>query len=167
MALTVPFPSGVLAALVLIAPTTATALPDRQTGPAIAEASAPLEAVSVVDAFHGALASGDTAQAAKLVSDAVLVFEAGGAERSRAEYASSHLAADASFAQAVPAELTRRTGGASADIAWVASEGRTRGRFRDRDVDRVTTETAILQKLDGVWRIVHVHWSSRAPAAAH
>lgn len=61
-------------------------------------------------------------------------------------------------------ELTRRTGATSGDLAWVASEGRTRGRYKDRDIDRITTETMILRRVGGVWRIVHVHWSSRAAA---
>ena len=64
--------------------------------------------------------------------------------------------------------MTRRTGATSGDLAWVASEGRTRGRYKDRDIDRdidrITTETMILRRVGGVWRIVHVHWSSRAAA---
>jgi ketosteroid isomerase-like protein len=127
----------------------------------------PADAAKVVDAFHAALRRGDTAAATSNLSEAVLIFEAGGAERSQAEYAKAHLAGDAAFAQAVGSELTRRTGGAGGDLAWVASEGRTRGRYKDRDVDRITTETMVLRRQAGAWKIVHVHWSSRAAAAAH
>lgn len=137
-----------------------------QTAPA-AVAPAPAGAAKVVDAFHAALARGDTAGASAFLGDAVLIFEAGGAERSKAEYAAAHLPGDAAFAQAVGSELTRRTGGASGDLAWVASEGHTKGRYKDRDVDRITTETMVLRRQAGAWRIVHVHWSSRAAAAAH
>lgn len=122
-------------------------------------------AATVVDAFHAALDRGDTAAAASVLTDAVLVFEAGGAERSRAEYAGHHLPADAMFAKAVGSELTRRSGSVSGNLAWVASEGRTKGRYHDRDVDRVTTETMVLLRVSGVWKIVHVHWSSRAATA--
>lgn len=133
-----------------------------EPGPA---APAPAEAAKVVDAFHAALARGDAGAAAGLLADAVLIFEAGGAE-TKSHYAAGHLAGDAAFAQAVPSQVVRRTGGASGEIAWVASEGRTRGRYRDRDVDRVTTETMVLVLHAGAWRIVHAHWSSRAAPPA-
>lgn len=158
----------ILAALLLAAPAGASAHSDPPKAPeAGVPAAAPMDAAKVVDSFHSALASGDMGRAAAMLSEAVLIFEAGGAERSKSEYAASHLAADATFAKALPSELTRRTGGASADIAWVASEGRTRGRYKDRDVDQITTETMILRKAADTWRIVHVHWSSRAAAAKH
>lgn len=155
-------------AATLLTATAAQAHPAAPGAPAaLAASQAPAEATKVIDAFHAALRRGDTAAAAALLTDAVLIFEAGGAERSKAEYASAHLPGDAAFAQAVGSELSRRSGGASGDLAWAASEGRTRGRFRDRDVDRITTETMVLRRQAGAWRIVHVHWSSRAAAAAH
>jgi len=135
--------------------------------PTATAAQPPADAARVVDAFHAALRRGDTAAATAHLDDAVLIFEAGGAERSQAEYAKAHLAGDAAFAQAVGSELVRRAGGAGGDLAWVASEGRTRGRYKDRDVDRITTETMVLRRQAGGWRIVHVHWSSRAASAAH
>ena len=58
------------------------------------------EAVAVVDAFHAALKRGDTIAAAALLVDDVLIFESGGVERTKAEYAARHLPADAAFAQA-------------------------------------------------------------------
>ena len=164
-------PAVALAATLLAAGASATAAahPAAHDAPkaAATTARAPADAAAVVDAFHAALKRGDTAAAAALLSDAALIFEAGGAERSRAEYASEHLPGDAAFAQVVGSELTRRTGGASGDLAWVASEGRTRGRYKDRDVDRITTETMLLRRQAGAWKIVHVHWSSRAATAAH
>jgi ketosteroid isomerase-like protein len=140
--------------------------PDDAGATAVSQA-APAVAAQVVDSFHAALARGDTAAAAALLSDEALIFEAGGAERSKADYASAHLPGDAVFAQATKAEITRRTGGVAGDLAWVASEGRTRGRYRDRDVDRITTETVVLRRQAGAWRIVHVHWSSRTATPAH
>jgi len=163
-------PNGRLAALAFgasLAATFAQAHPQpHATAPAADAPQAPAAAAAVVDAFHAALRRGDTAAATSHLGEAVLIFEAGGAERSRAEYAAAHLAGDAAFAQAVGSELTRRTGGGAGDLAWVASEGRTRGRYKARDVDRVTTETMVLRRQAGGWRIVHVHWSSRAAGAA-
>lgn len=125
------------------------------------------EAAAVVDAFHAALKAGDVGKAASLVADSALVFEAGGAERSKAEYVASHLPADAAFEASATETLTRRSGAASGDLAWVATEGRVQARLGQKVVDRVTTETMALSRTTAGWRIVHVHWSSRpAPSGA-
>ena len=120
------------------------------------------EAARVVDAFHTALGRGDTQAALALLADDVLIFEGGGVERSKAEYASHHLAADAAFTKAVPGRTTRRAGAAIGDVAWIASEGRTTGRYKDRAVDRVSAETIVLRRAASGWLITHIHWSSEA-----
>lgn len=158
---------GLFGAVAMIATgTAAIAHPTVQAKPAASSELAFVPAAAkVVDAFHAALDRGDTIAAAGFLFDALVVFEGGEAERSKAEYAGHHLAADAVFAQAVGSQMTRRSGGASGDLAWVASEGRSLGRYKDREVDRITTETMVLRRVSGTWRIVHVHWSSRAGAA--
>lgn len=155
---------GLFAAVAMIGAGTAViAHPTAQPKPAASAEPTPLPAAAkVVDAFHAALDRGDTAAAAGLLSTALVVFEGGEAERSKAEYAAHHLAADAAFSQAVGSRMTRRSGGVSGDLAWIASEGRTQGRYKNRDIDRITTETMVLRRVSGVWKIVHVHWSSRA-----
>ena len=120
-------------------------------------------AATAVDAFHAALKSGDTAAALALLSPDVMIFEEGGAERSREEYASHHLGSDAAFAAATDAARARRSGWADGDVAWIVSEGRTTGQFNGRAVDRLTTETMVLKRHADGWRIHHIHWSSRAP----
>jgi ketosteroid isomerase-like protein len=115
---------------------------------------------AVVDAFHAALARGDTDGAAALLADHALIFESGGAERSKVEYAGHHLGADAKFAQAVPRSVTSRSGAALGDVAWIATEGRTTGIYGDRAIDSLSTETMILRKGATRWKIVHIHWSS-------
>src|SRR5690606_29848204 len=50
-------------------------------------------AAEAVDAFHAALRAGDRDAALAVLAEDALIFEAGGAERSRAEYASHHLEA--------------------------------------------------------------------------
>jgi len=119
------------------------------------------DAAKVVDAFHAKLAGGDGAAAAALLTDDALIFESGHAERSRAEYASHHAGADATYAAAVPSRLTRRNGFVDGDTAWIVSESRATGKYKDKAVDRVTTETMILRKTAEGWRIAHIHWSSR------
>ena len=120
------------------------------------------EAAATVDGFHAALRRGDTKAAAELMADDALIFEEGGAERTKAEYAAHHLSADAAFSQAVPSVVTRRTGHSDGRLAWVASEGRTTGTYKGRALDRVTAETMVLRRAGRAWKIVHVHWSSAA-----
>lgn len=120
------------------------------------------EAAKAVDAFHAKLAEGDGATAAALLADDALIFESGHAERSRAEYASHHAGADAAYAAAVPSKLTHRAGFVEGDTAWIVSDSRATGTYKDKPVDRVTTETMILRKTAEGWRIAHIHWSSRA-----
>ena len=122
--------------------------------------SAAREAAAVVDAFHAALHRGDTKAAAALLANDALIFESGGVERSKAEYAERHLPADAEFSQAVSSLTTRRSGHADGAFAWIASEGAYSGTYRGKAVSQVTTETMILRREQGGWRIVHVHWSS-------
>lgn len=117
-------------------------------------------AASTVDAFHSALQRGDAAAAAALLAPDVLIFESGEVERSRAEYASHHLAADIEFTKAVPSTVTRRAGKVAGDMAWMASEGRTTGTYHDRPIDQATTETMVLKRVGKAWNIVQIHWSS-------
>ena len=116
-----------------------------------------------VDAFHAALKAGDEAGALTLLAQDVMIFEGGGAERSREEYAAHHLGSDAAFSAATEASVTRRSGWASGDVAWIVTEGRTAGQFNGRAVNLVTTETMVLKRGPEGWRIQHIHWSSRTP----
>ena len=75
-----------------------------------------------------------------------------------------NIGADAAFSKAVPGKVTRRAGEAAGNIAWIATEGRTTGTWKAKAIDRVTTETMVLRRSGGGWKIVHVHWSS---AQAH
>ena len=127
-------------------------------------AAPPAAPAAVVDAFHAALARGDTRAAGALIADDALIFEEGHAERSKAEYAAQHLPADAEFSHAVRASVTRRTSRTDGAMAWVSSEGRLTGTFKGKAVNRVTTETMLLRRVGPAWKIVHIHWSS---AAAH
>lgn len=121
------------------------------------------EAATIVDAFHAALETGDTNAALALLAPDAMIFEEGGAERSRDEYASHHLNSDAAFAAASESATARRSGQVVGDAAWILSEGRTTGQFNGRAVDRLTTETMVLTRGSDGWRIRHIHWSSRAP----
>jgi ketosteroid isomerase-like protein len=116
----------------------------------------------VVDAFHGALSRGDTKAALSYLTEEALIFESGGVEHGKQEYASHHLAADAAFSRAVPSRVIRRVGHVAGTTAWIASEGRTTGTFNGKAVDRKTVETMVLRRTGANWKIVHIHWSSAA-----
>jgi ketosteroid isomerase-like protein len=115
----------------------------------------------VVDAFHAALKRGDTRAAAALLADDALVFEGGGVERGKAEYASHHLPADAVFAKAVTSSVKHRTGRVEGGIAWIASESTTIGTYKAKPINSAGTETMVLRRDPAGWRIVHIHWSSK------
>lgn len=133
----------------------------RASATAVSPAARP--AAAVVDGFHRALARGDTKAALSHLADDALIFESGGIERGKQEYASHHLAADAAFSQAVPSKVTRRVGHVTGTTAWIASEGRSAGTFNGKAVDRTIVETMVLRSTGANWKIVHIHWSS-APA---
>lgn len=117
-------------------------------------------ASTAVEAFHAALRSGNTAAAAALLASDALIYESGGVEQGKAEYASHHLLADAAFSKVTKRVVTRRSGHASGNFAWVATESTTKGSYKERPINSVGTETMILRREGGSWRIVHVHWSS-------
>ena len=152
--------TAAFATLLVLAPQLAAQPPVAATGAPAALSSSALGAARTVDAFHAALRRGDTRSASNMLAGDVLIFEGGGVERSKAEYASHHLGADAAFTQAVPSVMTRRSGNAVGAMAWIASEGRTTGTYNGKLVDRVTAETMVLRRIGREWKIVHIHWSS-------
>jgi ketosteroid isomerase-like protein len=119
------------------------------------------EPVAVVDEFFRALASGDTVRVTRLLDPAVLIYESGGAERSRGEYTSHHLGGDVAFLKTARHRLLSRTGNTLGDLAWVASESQLSSSSKGKPVNLVSTETMVLRKTSEGWRIVHIHWSSR------
>ena len=133
-----------------------------QTMPATSSSASPTAraAIATVNAFHQALSRADLAAAAALLREEALIFESGGVERSRAEYVSHHLPADAAFAKATTRTVTAQSANASGDLAWVATESRTRGTFKGRAIDSGSTETMVLRRERGTWKIAHIHWSS-------
>ncbi|MFA4950443.1 nuclear transport factor 2 family protein [Brevundimonas sp.] len=154
------------AAALLLSASPVGALAQAVPDPVVDMATRAQAAASVVDAFHGALDAGQTDVALALLAEDAMVFEEGGAERSRAEYASHHLEADAAYAAVSESTMSRRMGRMSGDIAWIMSEGRTVGQAGNSATARVTVETMILRHGPDGWRIQHIHWSSQAAPSA-
>ncbi len=118
------------------------------------------EIVATVEAFHRALAEGDTSEVRRLLTADVVVLE-GGIVEDREEYLGHHLGADMAFAAAVPGhrELLRVEVHDSA--AWLATTSRRQGTFRGREIDSQGAELVVLRRTASGWRIASVHWSSR------
>lgn len=150
---------GTLAALLIAAPLSAHETAQKAAAADALSASA-RGAAAIVDAFHAALHRGDTRTAAALLAYDALIFESGGVERTKAEYAAHHLPADAEFSRSVSSAVTHRAGHSNGVLAWIATEGRTTGTYKGKALDLVTTETMLLRRIGNAWKIVHVHWSS-------
>lgn len=119
-------------------------------------------AVDVVDRFSAALKAGDLKLAGALLADDVLILESGGAERSREEYLSGHAASDAAFLKDAHIELKHRTARVDGGLAWVGTESELHATGKQGPLTLLSTETMVLKRTPDGWRIVHIHWSSRA-----
>lgn len=128
------------------------------TPPPPKSVSAPAAAV---DAFGAAISKGDEASAKKLLAENVLIYESGGQESSRDEYAAQHLKGDMAFLAGLKQEVLSRAEGGDDAHAWVSTRSRIAGRHKGKDVDVLSTETMVLSNTAEGWRIVHIHWSSR------
>jgi ketosteroid isomerase-like protein len=114
---------------------------------------------STVNVFHQALARGDKEAALATLMPDVLVYESGNIERSRDEYGARHLPGDIAFSRATQRKVLRSDSRIDGKLAVVAQEVAITGRYRD--VRLVDLETTVLERVDGRWRIRHVHWSAR------
>lgn len=131
---------------------------------ALATASAGSLAASpkeTVEAFHGALVSGDKEKAVRLLAPEVAIYEAGFVERSRDEYASHHLGGDIEFAKSSTRKVLKQTERIDGKTAIVWEETETTGVARGKPVHVFGTGTVVLERKGDDWAIVHVHWSSR------
>lgn len=116
--------------------------------------------IEVVERYHAALESGDSATAMSLLAPGAIILESGGME-TREEYCSHHLPADMRFAAAVEREQGPVHVTVYGGTAWVASTSRSRGTFRDREIDSRGAELMVLRLTSGGWKIEAIHWSSR------
>lgn len=127
----------------------------------------PDKPAEVAAAFETALASGNAEVASALLAADVLIYESGGQESSRDEYAAAHMKGDMAFLGASKREVLSRAEGGDNQNAWVSTRSRIIGHHRDKDVDILSTETLVLKKTSEGWRIVHIHWSSRPATKSH
>ena len=125
------------------------------------------KAAATVDAFEAAIVKGNEAMAKALLAPDVLIYESGGQETSRDEYAAHHMKGDMAFLAGSKREVLSRASGGDDQHAWVTTRSRITGRHKDKDVDILSTESMILKNTSEGWRIVHIHWSSRPASKDH
>jgi ketosteroid isomerase-like protein len=128
---------------------------------ATSAASHAADAKEALASFHAALVAGDKAKVLDLMAPEVAIYESGYVERSRAEYASHHLAGDMEFAQSASRKVLKQTERTEGNTAIIWQETETTGTSRGKAIHLLGTETAVLEKKGDAWTIVHVHWSSR------
>ena len=119
------------------------------------------EPAEVLEAFHQALKSGDQDSVLDLLLPDIVILESGGAETSRAEYASHHLGADMKFAVGTERSVEQTWSVQEGAVAWILNSTRTTGTYGEREIDSRGVETVILKRVDNSWKIAHLHWSSR------
>ena len=119
-------------------------------------------AVAAVDRFAAALAAGNLEAAGAALDPGVVILESGGAEHSAAAYLGGHAKDDAAFLKTARQTLLRRQARVAGDVAWVASESEMRWEKDGAPKGAASTETVVLRSDGSGWKIVHIHWSSRA-----
>jgi ketosteroid isomerase-like protein len=116
--------------------------------------------LETVQAFHHALAQGDSSAVLRMLADDAIILESGGRE-TKAEYRAHHLPGDIAFARAVAREQQTAEVRIAGDVAWVTSSAVTTGTFRDRPVNSTGVELMVLSRTPSGWAIRAIHWSSR------
>jgi len=115
----------------------------------------------VVDAFHTALRTKDTAAALSLLDRGLVVFEFGAIDPTAETYAVAHLPSDIDVAVATQWKLETRRVGGEGNERWVLSSYHLTGTQSDgTPIDQTLLETAILRRSGDSFRIVHLHWST-------
>lgn len=127
---------------------------------AFAQENSDAHIISIVDAFHGALASGDSTLALSFLAEDAIILESGGIE-DREHYRTGHLAADIRFARAVSRERGQIRVTREGDVAWAHSRSTSKGKMGDREIDSRGAELMVLSRTNGEWKIRAIHWSSR------
>lgn len=119
-----------------------------------------MDPAGTVNAFYGALASGDIALAKRLLAADVLIYEAGFQETSRDEYAAQHLKADIAFLSGMHMRVLDQKAAVHGDVGWVTTRLRLISLSTEKPKDLFVTQTVVLTRIAGGWQIVHVHKSS-------
>jgi ketosteroid isomerase-like protein len=125
-----------------------------------AGAEAPTTPSDTVEAFHKALRLNDGKAALAFMMPDVTVYEQGFTENSRDDWGNHQLADANKFAKDTERRVLRREASQDTETAWVISTTLTSGDFDGRKLELEGTETMLLRREAGSWRIAHIHWSA-------
>ena len=118
---------------------------------------------AAVDAYHQAFERKDTAALEKLFHPDLLVFEGGGVDRGAKAYLEHHLGPELKELKSwtnTGMEIQVQVEGA---MAYATCAFTYEAAFTNGKMSRgKATESLVLVKADGGWRIRHLHWSSHA-----
>jgi len=117
------------------------------------------DAAQVVKQFHTALRNSDTELAKSVLSDDVLIYESGTAERSSEEYAAGHMKADMQYLATISSEIIEHQVKVSGDLAISTARFKNLRTVAGRNRESISMETIVVSKIDGKWFITHIHWS--------
>ncbi|GAB3253673.1 YybH family protein [Chitinimonas naiadis] len=126
---------------------------------ALAEHSA--SPAQVVADFHSAMQSGRQADVEALMNPEALIYESGYIERTRSDYAEHHLPGDIAYAKKIKTKLLKQAAIEAENLAVITSETETIDQSAKEPINYAGTETMVLRRVNGEWRIAHIHWSSR------
>lgn len=128
--------------------------------PASAQGSDQTAVAATIQAFHDALARGDSLAALALLAPDALILESGGLE-TKEDYRGHHLPGDIAFARAVATNRNAPTIVVVGDVAWAVGTSQTSGTYRERAVNSAGAELVVLTRAGEGWQIRAIHWSSR------
>ena len=118
------------------------------------------DVIAVMEAFYGAMKTGDKAAAMQNIAPDAVFLESGKLE-TRAEYESSHLPADIEFERQVTGKRSPWQVKFDGDTAWGIATTEFNGTFDGSPVNFVSAQLAVLTRVNGNWQIRSIHWSSR------
>ncbi|MEO7521042.1 MAG: DUF4198 domain-containing protein [Gemmatimonas sp.] len=118
------------------------------------------DAVAAVQRFTAALATGDSARAASLLAQDVLIVESGTVE-TRQQYLSHHLGADMKASAASKGVRTVIKATVAGDAAYVVSRTVKPPTGGDASTGSESAELMVLSRMESGWTIRAIHWSSR------
>ena len=115
----------------------------------------------VAERLHEALNDGNKDDIFEVLAPDVLIYESGGVESSREEYASHHMHSDMRFMASMTREVISRKVTQEGGLAVVTTQSRISGSYDGKDLDLNSTETLMMTKKENGWQISHIHWSSK------
>jgi ketosteroid isomerase-like protein len=115
---------------------------------------------ATLEAFYGAMKTGDTATAMKHIAEDAMFVESGRLE-TREQYEKNHFPNDFAFEKQITGTRTPWRTVIKGDTAWAIASTTYKGPVDGEHVNFVSSQLAVLTNETDGWRIRSIHWSSR------